>query len=202
MNMATAAGQAKRKVHKQRKARPAKKRLALRRSRKIGQMAPRTAKQYFAMPREFQDVWDRAVRVPGMMRTQGMTLTRASKQLGVNRETVLQLTKSAFGKKRNGRYVAKSYDRLLRILVIPTKTGLQEIAVSDSRQASLVGEFWNGLNHYLGPNADPSGLAKFRKRLIKTAAGKRIRLLTDLNEIRRQASFGNLRFEELYGRTA
>ena len=109
---------------------------------------------------------------------------------------------SAFGKKRNGRYVAKPYDRLLRILVIPSKTGLQQIAVNDSRQASLVGEFWNSLHRYLGPKADPSGLVKFRRRLIKTAGGKRIRLLTDLNEIRRQASFGNVRFEEFYGRTA
>jgi len=136
------------------------------------------------------------------MRTQGVTLATASKQVGVSPKLVANLAKSAFKQKQNGRYIAKASDRLLRILVIPTKTGLQEIAVNDSRQASLVGEFWNSLNRFLDPSADASGLAKFRTKSIRTASGKRIKLLTEPNEIMRQAHFGNLRFEALYGRSA
>src|SRR5208283_5260959 len=92
---------------------------------------PRTAEQYFAMSRYAQDVWDRVVQVPGIMRTQGVTLATASKQVGVSPKLVANLAKSAFKQKQNGRYIAKASDRLLRILVIPTKTGLQEIAVND-----------------------------------------------------------------------
>lgn len=167
-----------------------------------GLIRPRTAEQYFAMSRHSQDVWDQVVQIPGIVRTQGVSLTTASKQIGLSPKIVMNLAKSAFKRNRNGRYIAEASDRLLRILVIPTKTGLQEIALNDSRQASLVGEFWNSLNRYLGPNADASGLAKFRKKSIRTASGKRIKLLTELNEITRQAHFGNLRFEDLYGRSA
>jgi hypothetical protein len=189
------------KARKQRKQRVAKKRPAPRRSQRIVQKAPHTAKQYLATLRPFQDEWDLITQVPGIMRSQGFSLTKASKQIGVNPRKVLRLARSAFRKRPDGRYVAKATDRLLRILVIPSKKGLIEIAVRDSRQASLIGEYWNALDQYLQRGGD-FGIKRFKRIHITDASGRRVRLLTGLAELRRQASAGVLRFESLYGGTA
>ena len=200
--MATHGRQTKRKARKQRKPRPAtKKRPVPRRSRQIIQGAPRTAKQYFAMSQESQDLWDRIVQVPARMRSGKVSLPKAARGFGVQPYLVRHLASAAFRKLPNGRYVAKAVDRLLRILPIPSRKGLIEIALRDSRQASLIGEYWSAVDRYLS-TGDTSGLNKFKRIRITDTSGKRIRLLTDLDELRRQASAGALRFESLYGRTS
>jgi len=163
--------------------------------------APRTAEQYFARSRQFQETWDRIVQVPAKMRAENISQQKASWELGVRPKEVRRLGGPAFRKLRNGRYVAKATDRLLRILVLPSRKGLVEVAVNDSRQASLIGEYWNALHRYLSTGA-VSGLQKFRGKRLRDASGKRIPLLTDLNELGRQASVGEFRFESLYGRIA
>ena len=100
------------------------------------------------MSRKDQDFWDRVVQVPGRMRN-GRSMPEATKELGVSPSQVLHRISSAFRKLRNGRYVAKASDRLLKSWLFSSKTGLIEIAVRDSRQASLVGKYWNVLHHYL-----------------------------------------------------
>lgn len=162
---------------------------------------PRTVQQYFSRSRTFQDTWDHIVQVSGKMRSENVSLQRASRELGVSPNQVLRLARPAFRRLRNGRYVAKPIDRLLRILVLPSPKGLVEIAITDSRQASLIGEYWNALHRYLS-TGDASQLEKFRKRRVTNASGKRIPLLTDLDELGRQASVGEFRFESLYGRIA
>ena len=129
------------------------------------------------------------------------SLRKVARELGLTPKQVLRSARSAFRRLRNGRYVAKATDRLLRILVLPSDKGLFEVAVNDSRQATVIGEYWNAVHRYLS-TGDASELERFRKKRIKTASGKRISLLTDVNELRRQASAGVLRFESLYGRTA
>jgi hypothetical protein len=172
-----------------------------RKTRQHVEKAPRTAKQYFAMPPRFQRAWDQAVQVPGLMRTRGLSLRNASQEVGLRPHMVLSLVRSAFRKRPNGRYVAKRIDRHLRVLVIPSKRGLREIVVSDSRKASLVGEYWAALDRYL-VRGDASGLEGFKRKRIRDANGKQIPLLTDLDELKIQASAGVLRFESLYGRVA
>jgi hypothetical protein len=162
--------------------------------------APRTAKQYFAMPREFQELWDRIVQVPTTMRSGKHSLDNASREHGVSPRLVLRLAGSAFQRLRNGRYAAKVSDGLLRILPLPSLTGLVEIALSDSRQASVVGHYWNALQQYLR-RGDASAVNRLRKKRIRLANGKHIRLLTDLGVLARLASAGVLRFETIYGRT-
>ena len=135
------------------------------------------------------------------MRAGKVSLRAASRELDVSPSQVLQLAGSAFRRLRSGRYVAKLSDRLLRVLVIPTDKGLIEFAFRDSREASLVGKYWNAVHRYLS-TGDASGLQKFRKKRVKEASGKRILLLTDLDELGRQASAGALRFESVYGRAA
>jgi len=164
-------------------------------------LVPRTAKQYFAMSRRSQETWDLIVQIPAKMRSENASLRKASRDLGLEPKQVLRLAGSAFRKLRNGRYAVRGTDRLLRILVVPSEKGLIEIPINDSREASLVGEYWNAVDRYLR-TGDASRLHALRKKRVKNSAGKAVRFLTDPRKLERQASAGVLRFESLYGRTA
>ena len=163
--------------------------------------APRTTKELFARSKEFQDEWNRIVQVPSEMRSKGLSLREASRNLGVSPDTVIRLARAAFKKRRNGRYEARVRDRLLRILVLPSAKGLREIAVRDSKAASLIGQYWAAVEKYV-VRGDASALNKLGRETVIDASGKSVRLLTDLEELRRQASAGVLHFESLYGRNA
>jgi hypothetical protein len=95
--------------------------------------------------------------------------------------------------------VAKPADQLLRVLLIPGDKGLREVPIRDSRQASLIGEYWNAVEKYL-TTGDSRMLLKGRWKNLIDARGNRVQLLTDLTILRRQASAGVLQFESLYGR--
>jgi len=111
------------------------------------------------------------------------------------------LARPALRKLSNGRWAAKSHDHLLRVLVIPTRKGLREIGVRDSRQATVVGKFWTAVERYRD-TGDASGLREFLGKYIVDANGKRVRLLTNLRELDRLGSAGVLSFETLYARAA
>ena len=161
---------------------------------------PRTVKEYYEMPRRLRDQWDLVVQVPAEMRAHGTSLPQASRRFGVSPKTVLRLAGSVFTKKQ-GRYRIKPFDRLLRVLAIPSRRGLREVATRDSREASLIGEYWSAVERYL-TRGDASALKKLRRKSVIDASGNRVRLLTNLEELKRQASAGVLHFESLYGRAA
>ena len=152
------------------------------------------------MPRRLREQWDLVVQVPAEMRARGSTLRQLAREFGVTEKTVLRLAGSAFTKKQ-GRYRVKPTDRLLRVLVIPSRKGLREIGTRDSREASLIGEYWSAVEKYL-TRGDASALRRLRRKSVIDATGKRVRLLTNLEELKRQASAGVLHFESLYGRAA
>jgi hypothetical protein len=106
---------------------------------------------------------------------------------------VMRLVRSAMRKRKNGRYAPRAVDHLLRVLVVPTKDGLREITVRDSREGSKVGGYWSAVRKYL-QTGDDSDLQKFRRIRILDASGKRVRLLTDVNELDRLGSAGVLSF--------
>ena len=135
------------------------------------------------------------------MRAEGTSLKRAAKEFGLDPRTVIRWAKPALRKRRDGRYVAKSKDTLLRVLTVPSPEGLREIAVRDSRQASRLGEYWAAVQKYLA-TGDNSALEKFRRKRITDASRKRIPLLTNLKELDRLASAGVLSFESLYAGVA
>jgi hypothetical protein len=97
--------------------------------------------------------------------------------------------------------VVRAHDYLLRVVIIPTQEGLRELVLRDSRQASIVGDYWNAVDLFIN-TGDSSGVEKFIGKRIKDISGKYFPLLTDLAELKRQASFGTLRFESIYGRAA
>jgi hypothetical protein len=133
------------------------------------------------------------------MRRESISATQAAKEYGIDRKKLIDLGGSALRKQKNGRYKAKRFDRLLRVLVIPSADGLEEVAVRDSRTASKIASYSAAVHRFL-QTGDRSGLSQFRKLRINDATGKRIKLMTDPKELTRLGSAGVLSFESLYAR--
>ena len=148
-----------------------------------------------------QDIYTRVTHAISKMRTESVSLPAASQEYGVTRRQMQRFGGKALRKLRTGRYAAKRKDRLLRVLVITTLAGLREIAVIDSRQATLLAEYWNAVQRYL-ETGDESALTEFREKQITDANGEQFPLITDLDELDRLASAGVLSFESIYARAA
>jgi hypothetical protein len=148
-----------------------------------------------------QDRSNTIAHVISKMRTDGTSMQKASRQYAIDPRTVIRYGRSAVRKLANGRWIAKPDDRISRLLLVPTSNGLSEISVRDSRQASQLGKYWDGVQKYL-ETGDSSGLQKFVGRSITNANGQQIPLLTDLDELDRQGSAGVLSFESVYARSA
>jgi hypothetical protein len=76
---------------------------------------------------------------------------------------------------------------------------MREVIVRDSKQASLVGEYWNEVHAYLA-KGDASGLARFNKLQVTDANGQRIPLLVDRDALDELGNAGVLSFESIYGK--
>jgi hypothetical protein len=134
------------------------------------------------------------------MRRESLPLKKAAKAEQIDPKTVLHYVGSAL--RRSGRdYWATPYDRLSRSMYAVTSRGIRPITLSDSREASLLGEYWTAVQGYL-QTGDDSALRSFRRALITDANGRQIRLLTNLNELDRLGNAGVLSFESLYARGA
>lgn len=104
------------------------------------QAAPRTAAEFLAKSEAFQDKLTRVAHAVSKMRAEKVSLAAASREYKLGPQTVLKWGKSGLRKGANGRYAAKPSDRLSRFMVVLTRVGKQEIAINDSRQASLIAE--------------------------------------------------------------
>jgi len=166
-------------------------------------VAPRTAKQFFAKSKEAQGEWNDVAHVISQMRANRVSLTQAAIEVGIDPRVVARLGKSALRKRKNGQYVAKRTDTLLRILAIPTSDGLREIVTRDSRQAMQLGKYWSAVQKYL-QTGNASHLEKFsrKRKTIKDASGKKIRLILDTAVLDQLGSAGALSFESFYAQTA
>jgi hypothetical protein len=161
---------------------------------------PQTVEEFFAMSERDQDLWNNVGQTVTEVRTGG-SLRQASRKFGLDPRKVQELARPALRKLRNGRWAARTRDHLLRVLPIPTPTRLREVGFNDSRQATVVGRYWNAVDRYIS-SGDASALRAFRGKYIIDANGKRVRLLTDLQELDRLGSAGVLSFESLYGKAA
>lgn len=136
-----------------------------------------------------------------MMRADGVSLRKASREFSIDPRIVIRLAGSALLKAENGRYIAKESDRISRLLLIPTSGGLREVTLSNSREASKLGKYWDAVQKYL-ETGNSSALRVFDGKHIKAAKSERIALLTDLDELARLGSAGVLSFESVYARSA
>jgi hypothetical protein len=167
---------------------------------KAKSVAPRTEAQYLAKPERFKDTWDRVIGAISKMRSDKVSLAQASRDAGISPRTVTKWGRSALRKRKDGKYAAKPSDKLLRIVMIPTPEGMREIAVRESKQVSLLAEYWNALHHYLD-TGDAAQLKTFQGKQIKDANGVDVALPTDLAVLNRLGSAGVLSFESLYARS-
>lgn len=184
------------------KRQPINKRNRARRAR-VQHIAPRTAKQFFAKSKEAQGEWIDVTHVISKMRANRVSLTQAAIETGIDPHTVTRLGKSALRKRKNGTYIARRSDKLLRILTVPTADGLRETITRDSRQASQLGRYWSAVAKYL-QTGDASKLEKFsrKRKTVRDASGKKIRLLFDTSKLDELGSAGALSFESLYAESA
>jgi len=162
---------------------------------------PTTVKKYLALSDRNQDVWDRIVQVPALLRAKGWQLPRAARALSLPQELILRLASGAFRKLSKGRIAARARDHLLRLLALPSPKGLFEIFVNDSLEASRVGEYWNAVALFIN-KGDSSGIQSFDGEGVTDINGEFHFFLTDLTELKRQGSFGTFHFETFYGRIA
>ncbi|SPE32804.1 hypothetical protein SBA2_700005 [Acidobacteriia bacterium SbA2] len=161
---------------------------------------PRTLEEFFAMPERNQEFWSNVGQMVTEMRA-GTSRRQAARKFDLDPQRLPKAAGSAMRKLRNGRWVARPHDRLLRVLVIVTRKGRREIGVRDSRQASLLGRHWTAVERYRD-TGDASALREFRGKHIIDASGKRVRLLTDRRALDRLGSAGVLSFETLYAKAA
>jgi hypothetical protein len=185
--------------HEHGKRKAAKKRQSSRWS-KNKFVSPQTVEEFFAMSELHQDLWKNIAQAVTEVRA-GASLRQASRKFDLDPRKVSRLARPALRKLRNGRWAAKTDDRLLRVLVIPTRKGLYEVGMRDSRQATRLAKYWTAVDRYRD-TGDASALQEFRGKHIIDARGKRVRLLTNLGKLDRLGSAGVLSFESLYARAA
>lgn len=164
-------------------------------------VAPRTAEEFFAMPERLQDDWNRTNHVIARMKANEVSLRQAAREFEISPRKVVRLAGSALRKRSNGRYAPKPKDARLRVMIVLTAEGMQELALRDSRQASLLAEYWDAVQRYL-QRGDDSALLKFRGQHVTDVSGGKIPLLTDVAELDIHGNAGNLSFESLYARAS
>jgi hypothetical protein len=130
------------------------------------------------------------------MRSDGLSLTRATRLVRTTPRTVRKYVGGTLKKKSSGRYAATSSDRLTRHVWLLTKDGKVEIAVRGSRPASRVARYMAAINQYL-LTGETEALDKFRGQTIRTR-NVTYHFLTDLGVLDRLAHAGEVSFERLY----
>ena len=163
--------------------------------------APKTADDFFAQPESARRTYSRALRTIAKMRTEGLSLKKAAKEAGVSPRSVTRWGGRALKKQANGRYAVTRHDSLLRVVQVPTSEGSREVALRNSRHASILGQYWDAVDKYLR-TGDASAIEKFKGKSINNAAGQDVPLITDLAELNRLGNAGVLSFESLYSRAA
>ena len=123
---------------------------------------------------------ERSLDILRETRKTGKSLSKVSKHYGLSYKTVLHNT-NAF-KKDNGRWVAKRYDKILRVMKLNESGSETSFEINDSRIASTIGKYHNAVKEFLNTgNADK--LLKFRYRKIKDRLGNYHRFEKDQQTI-------------------
>lgn len=102
----------------------------------------------------------KSLEAVSLVRREKLGLREAAKQVGLTSETIIKNT-NAFRKVR-GRWTANSVDHIPRVMVIYEKGRKKTIEVTDSRIASLIGEYHNRVKQFL-----ETGKSSFLRELSK-----------------------------------
>lgn len=178
----------------------------IRKSRRHGRSKPRTnawsittIEQFLALPERTREIVLALSEAVRLMRSRDIPARAAARAAGVSRSTLTRRGRSALKKLKSGRYVAKPNDHLFRPVVVVSSNGPMEVATRNFREASKAGKHSAAVERYL-ETGDDSALRRFKGKYITDAQGKRVALLTDLDELDELGSAGELSFESLYVR--
>jgi len=110
------------------------------------------------------------------------SLTKVCKEFGIFPRTVRTHLGTSIYKKK-GRWIAKKFDRIQRQLNIYERGRIKSIIVTNSKDASLIGKYYNDVKKAL-ETGNESILKKYKRRYIRDTKGKRHKLETRLEKIR------------------
>ncbi len=160
-----------------------------------------TAEQFFTLPERAREILIAVANGASLMRSDDLSASASAHAVGISPSTLIRRGGSALQKLENGRYAANPYDDLFRVVIVVSKSkGPVEVATRDSREASKAGRHSAAVQRYL-ETGDDSALRRFKGKHILDAQGKRVALLTDMDELDRLGSAGELSFESLYARS-
>jgi len=142
------------------------------------------------LPAQAQRMRDAALKALGMMRREGLDLGTASRRAGIPKHVITHYGREALTG-TGGRARALRSDRLYRQLWIISGGQKVVVDVRGSRQASIVGEYWNAMQRYV--EGDDEALAPFRGKAVGG-----YELETDPDVLDELARRGDLSFEDIY----
>ena len=139
---------------------------------------------------------ERALEALQHMRSDGLSLTRATRSVGTTPETTRKYVGSALRRTRSRRWAATPSDRLTRHIRVLTKDGIAEVRVRGSRPASRNARYLAAVEHYFR-TADTEPLAEFRGQSIQ-AGGVTFPFIRDPATLERLDAAGETSFERMY----
>lgn len=159
-----------------------------------------TILQFVALPEADQDILLGLPEALSLMKEKHLSASAAARATRISRSVLIRRGRSGLKKLKNGRYVAKPNDHLFRPVIVVSENGPVEVATRNFREASLAGQHSSAVERYL-ETGDDSALRRLPRNYIIDAEGNRVALLTDLDELDRLGSAGELSFETLYVRS-
>lgn len=139
---------------------------------------------------------ERALDALARTRREGLSLTRASREVHTDPRTVRRHAGRAFVKEGR-RWRPRPFDRIPRAMRVLTEDGPMLVVVRDSRTASLLAEHSNAVQRYLH-TGDTAGLKRLRRKRVQVD-GERIALVMSPQRLDRLAEGAELHYE-LYRR--
>ena len=139
---------------------------------------------------------ERTLEALQRMRSNGLSLTRATRAAGTTAETARKYVGSALRKTRSGRWAPTPSDRLTRRIRMFTKDGIAEVSVRGSRPASRNARYFAAVEHYFR-TADAEPLEEFRGQSIRAGAVT-FPFITNPATLERLDAAGEPSFERMY----
>jgi len=156
----------------------------------------RTARKKNRKSRKDPFARERTLEALQRMRSDGLSLTRATRVAGTTPATARKYVGSALKRTPSGRWAPTRSDRLTRYIRMLTKDGVEEVRVRGSNPASRVARHMAAVDRYLR-SGEIEALAEFHGQSIQ-AGRVTYPFITDEATLERLHAAGEVSFERLY----